>query len=138
MALGRLLMFARQLPSAEHDADAIAALVRFSGMGYVAVAILIGSGLINAWILVGSPERLITTPYGRLLLMKMCLLAGMLALAAQNRFRLVPSLQGSKETSVELLPLLRRNVIGEQILGLMIVLIAAWLGTLAPAITAAQ
>jgi len=138
LALGRLLMLARRLPSADHDADAIAALVRFSGMGYVAVAILIGSGLINTWMLVGSPERLITTPYGQLLLMKVSLLAGMLALAAQNRFRLVPSLQGSKESSVVLLPRLRRNVIGEQLLGLTIVLIAASLGTLAPAITAAQ
>jgi hypothetical protein len=48
-------------PARPYDANVIAALVRFSGMGYLAVAILIGSGLINAWMLVGSPERLITT-----------------------------------------------------------------------------
>jgi copper resistance protein D len=139
LALGGLLMLARRFPTMEHDANAIAALVRFSGMGYVAVAILIGSGLINAWMLVGSPERLFTTPYGQLLLAKLCLLAGMLVLAGQNRFRLLPALQGSNESRATetSLRLLRRNVIGEQILGLTIVLIVAWLGTLAPAITAA-
>src|SRR5262249_32109395 len=39
---------------------------------------LIGSGLVNAWMLVGSPGRLITTPYGQLLIVKVCLLGGML------------------------------------------------------------
>jgi putative copper resistance protein D len=97
LALGYVLMLARRLPSAEHNAQALAALIHISGMGYAAVAILIGSGLVNAWLLVGSPGRVTTTPYGQLLFVKLCLLAGMLALAAQNRFRLVPALQRSKE-----------------------------------------
>jgi copper resistance protein D len=138
LALGGLLMLAQRFPSGEQDANAIAALVRFSSMGYLAVAILIGSGLINAWMLVGSPERLVTTPYGQLLVLKLCLLAGMVALAAQNRFLLIPALQDSKKSLDTSLRLLRRNVVGEQLLGLAIVLIVAWLGTLAPAITASQ
>ena len=138
LALGGLLMLARRFPSGEHQANAIAALVRFSGMGYLAVAILIGSGVINAWMLVGSPERLITTPYGQLLVLKLCLLAGMVALAAQNRFLLVPALQDSKRSLDTSLRLLCRNVVGEQLLGLAIVLIVAWLGTLASAISASQ
>jgi len=141
LALGCVLMLARRFPSAGITAYAVAALVRFSGMGYAAVAVLIGSGLVNAWVLVGPPTRLLTTPYGQLLLVKVCLLAGMLALAAHNRFRLVPALQRSKDScppAQSLLQALRRNVIGEQILGLAIVLIVAWLGTLPPAITALQ
>lgn len=141
LALGHLLMLARNFPSPEHTADAAAALARFSGMGYVAVAILISSGLINTWMLVGSPANLVTTPYGQLLLVKVCLLAGMLVLAAFNRFRLVPSLQGPKEggrSAQESLRMLRRNVIGEQMLGLAIVLIIGWLGTLSPAIAASE
>jgi putative copper resistance protein D len=81
-------------------------------MGYAAVAVLIGSGLVNAWLLVGPPTRLLTTPYGQLLLVKVCLLTGMLALAVQNRFRLVPALQTSKEScqpSELLLQALHRN-----------------------------
>jgi putative copper resistance protein D len=141
LALGYLLILVRRFPSAEHNAQAVAGLVRFSRMGYAAVAILIGSGLVNAWVLVGSPERLITTPYGQLLLVKVCLLAGMLALAAQNRFRLVPALQSSKEGSpaaMSSLRLLRRNVLGEQMLGLAIVVIVGWLGTLPPAFPPSQ
>ena len=141
LALGYLLMLARRFPSAEHNAQAIAALIRFSGVGYAAVAILIGSGLVNAWALVGSPVRLTMTPYGQLLLLKVCLFAGMLALAAQNRFRLVPALQRSKEgclSAESSVHVLRRNVIDEQMLGLAIVLIVGWLGTLQPAINALQ
>jgi putative copper resistance protein D len=141
LALGHVLLLVRQFPSADHNAQALAALVRFSVMGYAAVAILIGSGLVNAWLQVGSLGRLATTPYGQLLLVKLCLLAGMLALAAHNRFRLVPALQRSTEgylSADSSLRMLRRNVIGEQILGLAIVLIVGCLGTLPPAITASQ
>ena len=81
------------------------------------------------------------TPYGQLLLVKLCLLAGMLALAAHNRFRLVPALQRLQESYLSAessLRVLRRNVLGEQMLGLAIVLIVGWLGTLQPAVTASQ
>src|SRR5215467_1544405 len=141
LVLGYVLTLARRFPSADNTAHAVVALVRFSGMGYAAVAVLIGSGLVNAWVLVGPPARLLTTQYGQLLLVKVCLLSGMLVLAAQNRFRLVPKLQISKATCLPAessFQALRRNVIGEQILGLTIVLIVAWLGTLPPAITASQ
>jgi len=137
LALAYLLTLARRCPSLEHTAHAVTALARFSGMGYAAVATLIGSGLVNAWVLVGSPRNLITTPYGQLLLVKLCLFAGMLALAAQNRFRLVPRLQRWKQGSMPAeapLRVLRRNVLIEQTLGVLIVLIVAWLGTLPPAI----
>src|SRR5262245_17876792 len=137
LALAYLLVIARRCPSAEHTARATATLARFSGMGYAAVAALIASGLVNAWVLVGSPRNLITTPYGQLLLVKLCLFAGMLALAAQNRFRLVPRLQRWKQASMPAeapLRVVRRNVLIEQTLGVLIVLIVAWLGTLPPAI----
>ena len=140
LALGHLLILARQSPL-EHTADARAALVRFSGIGSIVVAVLVGSGLINAWFLVGSVGKLATTPYGELLLVKLCLLFGMLALAALNRFHFVPSLVRAKENSEPLassLRRLRRSVFGEQVLGLMIVLIVSDLGTTQPAISSSQ
>jgi len=136
LALGYVLVMARQSPL-QRAADARAALVRFSVMGSIVVAALVGSGLINAWFLVGPPAKLATTPYGQLLLLKLGLLCGMLALAALNRFYLVPCLVGAKENSeplVSSLRRLRRSVLGEQILGLMIVLIVSDLGTMQPAI----
>jgi len=141
LALAYLLTLARRCPSAEHTAHAVATLTRFSAVGYAAVATLIGSGLVNAWVLVGSPERLFTTPYGQLLLVKMCLLGGMLALAAQNRIRLVPALQKWKRGSMPAeapLRTVRRNVLIEQALALVIVLIVGWLGTLQPAVAASD
>jgi hypothetical protein len=37
-------------------------------MGYIAVATLIGSGLINSWFLVGAVSRLRTAAYGQMLI----------------------------------------------------------------------
>src|SRR5262245_2689676 len=141
LALAYLLILARRCPSAEHDAHAVSALGRFSGMGYAAVATLVGSGLVNAWVLIGSLERLITTQYGQLLLVKVWLFAGMLALAAQNRFRRVPALQRWEQASIPAeapLRVVHRNVVVELALGLVIVLIVGWLGTLPPANTASD
>jgi putative copper resistance protein D len=139
IALGYLLALARRLPSAQHAANAVAALVRFSGMGYAAVAILVGSGGINAWLMVGSAANLFNAPYGQLLMAKVALLGGMLVLAAHNRFRLVPAVQRQREAGMPAefsLQALRRNVIGEQILALAILLVVGWLGTMQPAIAA--
>ncbi len=111
-------------------------LLRFSGMGYAAVATLIGSGVINSGFLVGSVSNLTTTLYGQVLLAKLALFAGMLALAVANRFWLVPSIGGVRSGGEPETPLrkLRGHVLGEQVLGLAILAIASLLGTLPPAI----
>jgi len=118
------------------DVDRI--LLRFSSMGYVAVATLIASGLINSWFLIGSFSSLLETLYGQILLGKLALFAAMLALAAANRFWLVPRMietraGASREPSVWL-GRLRYHVLGEQFLGLMILLAVSVLGTMRPAI----
>lgn len=109
------------------------ALRRFSAVGTAVVAALILSGLVNAWVLVG-PDRVgdfLTTPYGRLLALKLLLFAGMLALAAANRFRHTPALN-SAEGTAPALTALRRSVACEAAAGLAILVLVAWLGTLAP------
>jgi putative copper resistance protein D len=62
------------------------AVRRFSTLGIASVAILIVSGVINAWILVGSFRGLVETGYGQLLMLKLAAFAVMLAFAALNRF----------------------------------------------------
>ena len=120
----------------ESDLDEI--LLRFSGMGYVAVATLIGSGLVNSWFLIGNISRLFATPYGQLLIVKLGLFAGMLALAFSNRFWIVPSLAKARtddqSASTTLTTKLRHHVLGEQFLGLMVLLVVSVLGTMQPAI----
>jgi copper resistance protein D len=112
-------------------------LLRFSGMGYVAVATLILSGLVNSWFLVGSVSSLLTTQYGQMLLGKLALFSAMLALAAANRFWLVPRVIETRADAGELavwLGRLRYHVLGEQFLGLMVLLAVSILGTMRPAV----
>jgi len=117
------------------DVDRV--LMRFSSMGYVAVVTLIVSGLVNSWFLVGSVSSLLKTPYGQILLGKLALFAAMLALAAANRFWLVPRLIETREDSGEpagWFGRLRYHVVGEQFLGLMVLLAVSVLGIMRPAV----
>ncbi len=109
-------------------------LIGFSGMGTIAVAVILASGLINSWYLVGSVANLVATPYGQILMVKLAIFAVMLALAAANRFWLVPALSGGARQAQAATIRLQRHVIGEQIFGAMAVLIVSVLGTLEPAI----
>ena len=69
-----ILLPSHPRPRPYRDIEGI--LSRFSVMGYVAVAVLIASGLINSWYLVGSFAALLGTLYGRLLLAKLSLFFG--------------------------------------------------------------
>lgn len=111
------------------DHQACEAAIRFSKMGYVAVAILAASGLINSWFLIGSPTNLVATTYGRLLLLKLIFFAAMLATAGVNRFLLVPTLVHLASTGPKQgLRKLVINVVAEQSLGFAIVLIVSLMG----------
>jgi copper resistance protein D len=104
---------------------------RFSIMGMVSVALLLATGLVNAWILVGSFHALIVTEYGQLLLLKLCVFAAMLALAATNRLWLTPRLGLS---DLGALRWLARNSAVEFVLALAVLVIVGLLGILHPAI----
>jgi len=108
-----------------------AALVRFSGFGPVLVAILVLTGLVNAWILVGPARalELWDTPYGRLLAIKLALFLAMLALAALNRFRHTAALLTDRLAAIGAL---KRSITAETAAGLAVLFLVAWLGTLAP------
>ena len=132
--IGGLLALMHTLVHTGGDEEQI--LARFSGMGYVAVAVLLATGSVNGWYLVGTLDALVGTPYGQLLLVKLWLFAGMLSLAVANRFWLVPSLAGSGETDRHnALVRLRRHVIAEETLGLLIIGVVSALGTMEPAAT---
>jgi putative copper resistance protein D len=103
---------------------------RFSIMGIVSVAVLLVTGVINAYLLVGSFHALIVTAYGRLLLFKLVVFAVMLAFAATNRLWLTPRLGSSRAGALHLLT---RNSAIEFALGLAVIAIVGMLGTLHPA-----
>jgi putative copper resistance protein D len=108
---------------------------RFSQMGYAAVALLAATGAFNTLLLVGSTQALLTTPYGRLLGMKMLLFLAMVAVALFNRFRLLPHLRHAPQPSATIAAL-TRSVLCEQMLGIAILGVVSVLGTWPPAIHA--
>lgn len=113
-----------------------AALQRFSRIGIPLVGLLLASGLVNSWVLVGphNVERLLSSAYGQLLTVKVVLFGGMIGLAALNRNRHTPALAAdlsSPRPGTSLRPL-RRSVAIELALALAVLVAVAWLGTLVP------
>jgi putative copper resistance protein D len=113
------------------------ALQRFSPIGVSLVATLVVSGLINTWFLVGADVvGALHDPYGQFLALKLALFAGMLALAALHRQRSVPALVArvSSRTlpQADALAALRRSIAAEALIGLAVLAVVAWLGTLPP------
>jgi copper resistance protein D len=131
-----LLAAARHYPCEASARLARDATQRFSLLGIASVASLLGSGIINAWILVGSINGLIATQYGRLVMLKIALFVAMLGFAAVNRFWLTPRLALPFTGAAQLRALrqLTRNSVIEIALALMIFAIVGMLGTLHPAI----
>lgn len=113
------------------------ALHGFAGLGTLAVGLLVLTGLVNSWFLVG-PSRvggLGANVYGQFLIAKLVLFALMLVMAAGNRFRLTPvlgSVLAAGEDSRRALQRLRRSVMGETLIGAVLLAIVAVMGTLAP------
>lgn len=131
-----LLAAAGRHPTPARASQAWDATRRFSALGVVSVATLAASGIVNAWILVGSVHALLVTEYGQLLMLKLGVFAVMLVFAAMNRFWLTPLLGRSTANGPQLdaLRQLTRNSTIEIGLGLAIFAIVGMLGTLHPAI----
>jgi putative copper export protein/mono/diheme cytochrome c family protein/peroxiredoxin len=121
------------------DQVAAEATRRFSHIGLASVSLLILSGLAAAWELVGSIPALIGTTYGRLLMLKVSLLLPLLGLAALNLLRDKPRLLylAAAPEPMDTRPVLRRlrrNVLGELMLGSSILLVVGALSIMPPAV----
>lgn len=85
----------RRLDTNGRLAAMVLVVPRFSVLALVAVELLVVTGLYHAWAHVSDPSALVSTAYGRTLLIKLLLIAAMLMPAAFNllviRRRLVPS-----------------------------------------------
>jgi putative copper resistance protein D len=128
----------RRGTAASEDALAFG-LVRFSSIGVPVVAILLLSGVINSWFLIGPAawRSVVTTLYGRLLLAKLVLFVLMVTLAACNRVRLTPALQGAVSAMQPRLALrrLRASLVTETVLAMLVLGLVALIGTLEPPIS---
>ena len=108
----------------------------FAGTGSIIAAVLVLTGAINSWILVGpnNVSELTQTTYGQLLLAKVGLFIAMLVFAAANRFRHTPRLAKAEGDGgvLSAVRALRRSILLEAGIGMGILILVAWLGTLAP------
>jgi putative copper export protein len=118
--------------------DFLAAVThRFFWLGIACVGVLIATGFVNTWYLVGSVPALIGTEYGHLLLPKIAFFGMMLALAAVNQFHLAPHFDRSvarrtPHAAAPTLRALRRNATIEAVLGFFVIAVVSGLGTVPP------
>ncbi len=80
--------------TADDPAGAARAVALFSGTATWALAAVSGMGLILGYLEVKALSALTGTNYGRLLLIKVAVVAGVALLGAYNRYRLVPLVTG--------------------------------------------
>ena len=112
----------------------------FSTVGTAIVAIIVISGLVNSWMMVGLAQvaQLPYGLYGQLLIAKLALFAGMVLLAAANRFHLTPAfaLAIANNDHQSAIVALRRSLAFETACAIAILGLVAWLGTLEPPLSA--
>ena len=138
--VGALLAFLiLAVTSANKASNTVAILSRtsngFAQVGTLIVVVLGISGVLN-YVLIAGPslDPLVSTLYGQLLLGKLMLVLGMLALAAANRFRLSPSLEASLTSGnhAQAVAKLRQSLFMEATLAVLVLASVAWLGILSP------
>ena len=104
---------------------------RYSRLGMVCVAALLVTAFLQYLLLIGRVSAFFTTGYGAAALVKLVLFAGLIGLAARNRYRLMPSLPASRGA-------LLRAIAIEAGLGMLVLLAAGVLMQLAPPAMAAM
>jgi len=88
---GGLAGLALALPALSSRGRETAALVsRFSTLAASVLVVLVATGSLMAWRVLGSWSALVDTTYGKLLLVKIGVALVVVALAGYNRFRLLP------------------------------------------------
>ncbi len=110
-------------------ADAAPLVRRFSRLAVAIVPVLLAAGLVIATLQVETPGALIATDYGRILLLKLVAVTGLLAVAALNKLRLTPALaRGEAPAAINL----RRAIGVEAALVAAILLATVLLGATPP------
>ncbi|MEJ2459303.1 MAG: copper homeostasis membrane protein CopD [Novosphingobium sp.] len=129
--LGALaVLLAGQFGGASGDVQ-LRRLRGFAATGSGVVAVLLATGLWNTFAILGLPlpAGVLKSPWAALLAAKLILFVAMLGLAASNRWRLVPALERGVPGAAGRL---RRSLLLEMLLGVLVIALVAVLGTLDP------
>jgi putative copper resistance protein D len=123
--LGALVPLIAMLGRASEATSPLAAQAtrRFSTLGLACMGALLLSGIINACYIVSEPAALLHSLYGRMLLAKVAIFVGIVALAAVNRVVLMPRLAWRR---------LRELALAECLLGFTVIAIVGKLGITIP------
>lgn len=103
-------------------------LHRFSGLGHIAVAVVVGTGVINGWSILGQTLDL-TSTYDILLVIKIGLVAAMVGIAVINRYVFMPKIPHDQAGIRQL----RAGTVAEIAICFVVLALVSVLGVLAPA-----
>jgi putative copper resistance protein D len=126
-ALVPLLFVLPRFGNASTELLADQTLRHFSGLGHMAVAVLLLSGLANTWFILG-PRVDLAAPYEQLLVIKIALAGSMCLLAIVNRYVFMPRIPHGGPGA----RLLAHGTVAEIVLGGLILGLVSVLGMLAP------
>ncbi|HEY2210909.1 MAG TPA: copper homeostasis membrane protein CopD [Bradyrhizobium sp.] len=113
---------------AQHDKAALA-LRRFSIMGHIAVALVVGTGAIDMVLVLGGLPVHWASPYQVLLTIKIALVAVMIVLALVNGYVSMPGIESGKDATIESM---QRQTIAELALAVCVIALVAVFGLLDP------
>ena len=151
---GLVLLGTCVLPRAE--VGQLRAVPRFSSVAFTAMVVILGTGMVQSWRQVGSLQALGETAYGRLLVAKVAVFLLLIAVAARSRVlvrrklmarvlvgaatspRPAPGASGpglSEAADAGSVRLLRRLVLAEVIIALVVLAVTALLGITTPPTT---
>ncbi|MGH4010287.1 MAG: copper resistance protein CopC [Pseudonocardiaceae bacterium] len=130
------------VPAGLASAEMPAAAYRFSSIAAASIVILVGTGSYQSWRQLGSWAAFIFTDYGRLLLVKLGVVAVLLGAAGFSRRwvtrrRRAPVGAGAAPRSLPMVSTLRRSVLGEAMLGALVIGVTALLVNAQPGRTVA-
>lgn len=109
-------------------ANALSRLVPpFSRIAMIAVASLVATGVLASWEHLPEPQALLTTTWGNLLVAKLVLVAGVLAIGARN-FRVLTDRLGSPDGDVAM----RRSAVLELAVAQLVLILTALLVRTSP------
>jgi copper transport protein len=128
--LGGLVGLALTLPGLRgRRRDVVSVVTRFSALAAGVLALLVASGTLMGWRILGSWDGLFGTTYGRLLLVKVGVALVVIGIAAWNRWRLLPHVSGAvgHDEGVAATVLVRRTVVAEACLLLAVLGVTGFL-----------
>ena len=109
--------------------EAAPLVIGWSRVATVAVPVLAAAGLALAWWMLGGVRGLLASPYGRVLLAKLALVAVLLGFAALHRWRLTPALAAGRPGAGRRLA---RSIALEAVVALLVLYAAAELVSTPP------